>query len=144
MAGRDRAQAAGVAIVAAVLVVYLDGHAARDLAGVQLVRELVDVETGEIAWQTPNPNGWKMTHSSIVPVEFGGRRMYVWCASGGVVGVSADDGALLWELTDWQIRIANVPTPTMITSTPARRSRSSISWSRPISWRCAAAAWTRC
>jgi outer membrane protein assembly factor BamB len=71
----------------------------------------VDVETGEIAWQTANPNGWKMTHSSIVPVEFGGRRMYVWCASGGVVGVSADDGTVLWELTDWQIRIANVPTP---------------------------------
>jgi outer membrane protein assembly factor BamB len=37
--------------------------------------------------------------------------MYVWCASGGVVGVSADDGTVLWELTDWQIRIANVPTP---------------------------------
>ena len=71
----------------------------------------VDVETGEIAWQTANAKGWTMTHSSVVPIEFGGRRMYVWCASGGVVGVSAEDGTLLWELTDWQIRIANVPTP---------------------------------
>ncbi len=71
----------------------------------------VDIETGEIVWQTPNPKGWDMTHSSVVPIEFAGRRQYVWCAGGGVVGVSADDGALLWELTDWQIRIANVPTP---------------------------------
>jgi len=71
----------------------------------------VDVETGEIAWQTPNPRGWEMTHSSLVPVEFEGQRMYVWCTSGGVVGVKAEDGELLWELTDWQIRIANVPTP---------------------------------
>lgn len=71
----------------------------------------VDIETGEIAWRTPNPHGWDMTHSSLVPIEFAGRRMYVWCAGGGVVGVSAEDGTLLWELTDWQIRIANVPTP---------------------------------
>jgi len=71
----------------------------------------VDVETGEVAWQTPNPRGWEMTHSSLVSVEFAGQRMYVWCAGGGVVGVSAEDGTLLWEMTDWQIRIANVPTP---------------------------------
>jgi outer membrane protein assembly factor BamB len=71
----------------------------------------VDIETGQVAWQTPNPQGWEMTHSSLVPVEFAGRRMYVWCASGGVVGVSADDGTQLWETTEWQIRIANVPTP---------------------------------
>jgi outer membrane protein assembly factor BamB len=52
-----------------------------------------------------------MTHSSLVPLDFAGQRMYVWCASGGVVAVSARDGAILWEMPDWQIRIANVPTP---------------------------------
>jgi outer membrane protein assembly factor BamB len=87
-----------------------DGKVIVGVGGEALIMA-VDVETGEIAWQTPNPNGWKMTHSSIVPVDFGGRRMYVWCASGGVVGVSTEDGTLLWEMTDWQIRIANVPTP---------------------------------
>ncbi len=71
----------------------------------------VDIRTGQPVWQTPNPKGWTMTHSSLVPIEFAGRRMYVWCASGGVVGVSAQDGAILWEFPDWQIRIANVPTP---------------------------------
>ena len=71
----------------------------------------VDPETGEVLWQTPNPKGWKMTHSSIMPMEFGGERMYVYCASGGVVGVSAKDGRLLWESTDWKISIATVPSP---------------------------------
>ena len=53
--------------------------------------------TGEIVWQSPNPHGWVMTHSSIVPVEFAGIRMYVYCASGGVVGVSSEDGSILWD-----------------------------------------------
>ncbi len=73
----------------------------------------VDCLTGEIVWQTPNPNEWKMTHSSIIPAEFMGKRMYIYCASGAVVGVDADDGTILWETTDWKIRIANVPSPVL-------------------------------
>lgn len=37
--------------------------------------------------------------------------MYVYCASGGVVGVSADDGSVLWELPDWKVKMANIPAP---------------------------------
>jgi len=74
----------------------------------------VDCQRGEIAWQSPNPKRWVMTHSSVVPIEFAGRRMYVYCASGGVVGVSAEDGSILWEFTDWKIRIANVPSPVVV------------------------------
>ncbi|MEI8233585.1 MAG: PQQ-binding-like beta-propeller repeat protein [Verrucomicrobiota bacterium] len=70
-----------------------------------------DLTTGKILWKTPNPHGWKMTHSSIVPMEFAGRRMLVYCASGGVVGVSAQDGAILWESADWKISIATIATP---------------------------------
>jgi outer membrane protein assembly factor BamB len=71
----------------------------------------VDLAAGKPLWQTPNPRGWKMTHSSIMPMEFAGRRLYVYCASGGVVGVDAKDGALLWETSDWKISIATVPSP---------------------------------
>ena len=71
----------------------------------------VDGETGKELWQTPNPHGWKMTHSSVMPMEFGGRRMYVYCANNGVVGVSAKDGSILWETTAWKISIATVPSP---------------------------------
>ncbi len=74
----------------------------------------IDCETGEIIWQSPNPHGWVMTHSSVIPIEFMGKRMYVYCASGGVVGVSAEDGSILLENTDWKIRVANVPSPVIV------------------------------
>jgi len=74
----------------------------------------VNCETGEIVWQSPNPRRWTMTHSSIMPTEFMGRRMYVYCASGGVVGISADDGSILWENADWKISVANVPSPVIV------------------------------
>ena len=71
----------------------------------------VDLETGKTLWKTPNPRGWKMTHSSVMPMEFAGRRMYVYCGSGGVVGVSAQDGSILWDTSDWKISIATVASP---------------------------------
>ena len=71
----------------------------------------VELGTGKVVWRTPNPNGWKMTHSSIVPVTVGGRRVYVYCASGGIVGVDATDGTLLWQTAEWKISIATVPSP---------------------------------
>ena len=55
-----------------------------------------------------------MTHSSVVPMEFDGQRMYVYCANSGVVGVSAKDGSILWETTDWKISIATVPSPLIL------------------------------
>ncbi len=74
----------------------------------------VDCETGEIVWQSPNPHGWVMTHSSIMPAESMGTRMYVYCASAGVVGISANDGSILWETTEWRVSTANVPSPVII------------------------------
>jgi outer membrane protein assembly factor BamB len=74
----------------------------------------VDCDTGEILWRSPNPHGWLMTHSSVMPAEFMGKRMYVYCASGGVVGISAEDGSILWEYPGWTIRIANVPSPLIV------------------------------
>ncbi|KKK69159.1 hypothetical protein LCGC14_2936820, partial [marine sediment metagenome] len=50
-----------------------------------------------------NPDKWKHTESSIVPMEFGGRRFYVYCGNGGVAGVSAEDGNILWQNTEWKM-----------------------------------------
>ena len=66
---------------------------------------------GTAVWQTPNPKGWVMTHSSILPVTVAGVRQYVYCASGGIAGASAADGSLLWENDEWVINTATVPTP---------------------------------
>jgi outer membrane protein assembly factor BamB len=79
--------------------------------GGKLLMTALRLADGEPVWETPNPDGWQMTHSSILPVDFAGKRQYVWCATGGAVGVDAGSGHLLWKLTDWKIKIANVPTP---------------------------------
>jgi len=71
----------------------------------------VDCNTGKVLWKTANPDRWRMTHSSVMPMEFAGKRMFVYCASGGVVGVDARDGSLLWKTPEWRISIANVPSP---------------------------------
>ena len=89
----------------------IDGKNAILAPGGTALMMAVDLASGNVVWQTPNPKGWKMTHSSIIPVNFGGKRMYVYCASGGVVGVSASDGAILWEQPGWTVSTANVPTP---------------------------------
>jgi outer membrane protein assembly factor BamB len=87
-----------------------DGKAIIAVGGSALMIA-VDCQTGDILWQTPNPNQWQMTHSSIVPMEFDGVRMYLYAASGGIVGVSADDGRILWQSTEWRVPFANVPCP---------------------------------
>jgi len=88
-----------------------DGRIILGLGGPDALLAAIDCETGEVLWKTPNPRGWKMTHSSVVPMKLYERRMYVYCAGGGVVGVSAEDGTPLWETPEWKISIANVPSP---------------------------------
>lgn len=64
----------------------------------------VDCKTGEILWETPNPKGWKMSHSSIMPFTFQGVKMYVYSAIGGACGIAADGpqaGTVLWETSQW-------------------------------------------
>lgn len=55
-----------------------------------------------------------MTHASIVPMKLAGRRMYVYCGKGGVAGVAADDGTILWQTSEWKISIATCPSPVIL------------------------------
>jgi outer membrane protein assembly factor BamB len=64
----------------------------------------VDLATGKVLWETPNPGKLKMSHSSIMPWTLKGKKMYVYSAVGGIVGVSAegaDEGKILWQSTAW-------------------------------------------
>lgn len=64
----------------------------------------VDCATGKVAWQTPNPDQWKMSHSSVVMATLLGRKMYVYCAKEGTVGVAADGadrGKVLFRTSVW-------------------------------------------
>jgi outer membrane protein assembly factor BamB len=80
-------------------------------AGPDVLMLAADLETGEVVWKTPNPSGWKMTHTSIVPVEVAGTNILVNCGSRGVSGVDAATGYLLFETNAWKIGIATVATP---------------------------------
>jgi outer membrane protein assembly factor BamB len=94
----------------------IDATAERLIVGVggKSLVMAIDCHSGEIIWQSPNPHHWAMTHVSIVPMEFAGRRMYVYCGKGGVAGVAADSGELLWETDQWQISMATCPTPVVV------------------------------
>jgi outer membrane protein assembly factor BamB len=80
-------------------------------AGDDVLLMALDARTGEVLWKTPNPDGWKMSHASVAAMTAAGRRMFVYCAVEGVVGVDAEDGKILWRTEEWRISIAVVPTP---------------------------------
>ena len=73
----------------------------------------VDCSTGEKIWDLPNPDGWKMSHSSVTPYTFKGKKMYLYAAIGGLVAVSAegnDVGTVLWKTTEWDPNVI-APSP---------------------------------
>jgi len=89
----------------------IDGGRVVLATGGRCLLTALNLSDGKTLWETPNERGWEMTHSSVIAVEFEGKRQYVWCASGGVVGVDAASGKVLWRFPGWKIKIANVPTP---------------------------------
>ncbi|HIG28889.1 MAG TPA: hypothetical protein EYQ50_14280 [Verrucomicrobiales bacterium] len=76
----------------------------------------VDCATGDVMWQTPNVDKWKMSHSSIIPMTLQGKKMYVYCSMNGVFAVSAeleDRGKLLWKSHLWAHSVTS-PSPIQI------------------------------
>ncbi len=73
----------------------------------------VDCATGNVLWETPNDNGLKMSHASVMPWNFKGVNMFVYSAVGGVVGIAADgpdEGKVLWESLKWGCSVV-APSP---------------------------------
>ncbi len=91
------------------------GRAIIAPCGEEVLMMAVTCETGEVAWSTPNTHGWNMSHSSIIPMTLLGKKTYVYCALGGIAGVSAeaqDAGALLWE-RPWDAKVV-APSPVQV------------------------------
>lgn len=91
----------------------IDGSTAVIAVGGKALLIGVDCETGDVIWETPNPNDWKMSHSSILPFSFQGKRIYVYCALGGILGVSAESdtaGRVLFESNLWNHNVI-APSP---------------------------------
>jgi outer membrane protein assembly factor BamB len=73
----------------------------------------IDCSTGKVAWESPNPDNWKMSHSSIMLMTYGGKKMYVYAAVGGICGISAegaDKGQVLWKSTEFSPSVV-APSP---------------------------------
>jgi len=76
----------------------------------------VDCATGKVAWETPNPDKWQMSHSSIMPMVFAGKKMYVYAAVGGICGISAegdDKGKVLWKTSEFAPSVV-APSPLIL------------------------------
>jgi outer membrane protein assembly factor BamB len=76
----------------------------------------VGCESGRVLWETPNPDNWTMSHSSIIPMTIAGKRMYVYTAIGGVIGISAekeDVGQVLFKSNEWNHSVI-APSPVYV------------------------------
>ena len=73
--------------------------------GKETLMMAVELETGEVVWETPTFDRWQMTHTSILPMRFGDTDAYVYSANEGLAAVAAEDGALLWHTDAWRLRI---------------------------------------
>ncbi len=85
-------------------------------AGPQALLLGIALDTGEIRWRTPNPDGWEMSHASVMPMDLDGRRTLVYAAVGGVCGIAADGpdaGRILWRTAAWAPNVA-VPSPVVL------------------------------
>ena len=71
----------------------------------------LDKKTGELLWKTPVPGSLGAGHASVVISEACGIRQYVQLLAGGVVGIAAADGTLLWHYDKLGHNTANIPTP---------------------------------
>ncbi len=91
----------------------IDNEKAIIATGGKALMIAVDCKTGNLLWEVPNPDGWAMSHSSIMPFEFEGVKMYVYSAIGGVFGVAADgpsEGTVIWKSSRWNHSVV-APSP---------------------------------
>jgi outer membrane protein assembly factor BamB len=97
---------------------HVDGDGTLILApaGEEALLAGIDCRTGEELWRTPNTPGYKMSHSSVMPMTLLGKRTYVYMGVGGLCGVSAeasDRGTLLWSVSAWNPSVV-APSPLQI------------------------------
>jgi outer membrane protein assembly factor BamB len=75
----------------------------------------LDKATGKEIWRTPNPDGWVLSHSSLMPGTLGGVKQYLFSILQGTVGVAAADGKRLWHFP-FKFNLSVSPSPLIIDS----------------------------
>ncbi len=95
---------------------YIDDTVAVIAPGGSSLMIGVDCKTGTVLWKTPNPHQWKMSHASIVPMQYGNRKIYLYSAVGGIAGVAADGedrGSILFENNEFNQSVV-APSPVVL------------------------------
>ncbi len=90
-----------------------NGVAVLAPAGTNVLLCGIDVKSGATVFETPNPGGLAMSHSSVMTLSAGGGKQFVYAALGGLVGVAAegpDRGRLLWRTGAFQPSVV-APSP---------------------------------
>ncbi len=91
----------------------IDGVVILAAGGTDTLLMGVNAKSGEILWKTANTSKLGMSHSSIMPMTYQGKKSYVYAALGGVVGISAEkgcEGEMLWMNSEWAPSVA-APSP---------------------------------
>jgi outer membrane protein assembly factor BamB len=73
----------------------------------------IDLASGSVLWTSPNPDGAKSSHASVMPMELDGRPLYLASMSTGLYGISAEAslrGTILFRIPDWTVQV-EVPSP---------------------------------
>ncbi len=94
----------------------IDGEAVILAPGGKSLMIALDISTGKLLWECPNPKGWKMSHSSIMTMTLNGKKSYIYAAVGGICGVSSgpgDAGRLLWTSSDFAPSVV-APSPVVL------------------------------
>jgi outer membrane protein assembly factor BamB len=68
----------------------------------------LDKATGAVIWQSQDD---LTGYSSVLPLDFGGLRIYTVLTRSAAIGVDAKDGSLLWRYEKVANRVANIATP---------------------------------
>jgi outer membrane protein assembly factor BamB len=71
----------------------------------------LDKRSGEVVWKAAIAEGDAAHYSSVIAADVDGERQYIQFLSGGVVGIRAEDGKLLWRYGQPANGNANIATP---------------------------------
>jgi len=82
--------------------------------GPEVLMVALDCETREEVWKTPNPFGWNMTHSSIMPMMLDEQLTFVYLGEYGLAGVRAADGEILWSTAGRRPGLATCSSPVIL------------------------------
>lgn len=74
-----------------------DGNVIATPGGNMATLVALNKVSGEVAWKSQVPTKNDVAYSSSIIAEIAGKRQYIQFLAGGVVGVSATDGKMLWR-----------------------------------------------